>query len=235
MKAFAYLRVSGRGQVDGDGFARQLGAIRSYAAAHDITIARVFREEGVSGTLEGMDRPAWVEMITGILTNGVKTIVIEKLDRLARDLMVQEHIVADLQRRGITLVSVAEPDLCSNDPTRKLLRQVMGAIAEYDKSMIVLKLRGARQRVRARGGRCEGAKPYGARPGEAEILATIQTLRAAGESLPAIAAALNAQGRRPRRGSQWHPFAVSRIANRAPRKPPLAAHQEKVFSQTGRA
>jgi len=41
-------------------------------------------------------------MITGILTNGVKTIIIEKLDRLARDLMIQEHIIQDLQRRGIT-------------------------------------------------------------------------------------------------------------------------------------
>ena len=99
MKAFAYLRVSGRGQVDSDGFDRQLSAIRSYASGQGISIARVFRE-GVSGTIAGMDRPAWVEMI------------IEKLDRLARDLMIQEHIIADLQRRGITLVSVAEPDLC---------------------------------------------------------------------------------------------------------------------------
>jgi DNA invertase Pin-like site-specific DNA recombinase len=214
VKAFAYLRVSGRGQVEGDGFDRQLSAIRAYAAAQGLTIARVFREEGVSGTLEGMDRPAWVEMIAGILANGVTTIIIEKLDRLARDLMIQEHIIQDLGRRGITLVSVAEPDLCSDDPTRKLMRQIMGAIAEYDKSMIVLKLRGARQRMRARAGRCEGAKPYGTRPGEADVLATIRSLRTAGRSLQAIAGALNAQGIRPRRGAEWHPYTVARIAER---------------------
>jgi DNA invertase Pin-like site-specific DNA recombinase len=214
LKAFAYLRVSGRGQVDGDGFERQLAAIRAYAAAQGITIVRVFREEGISGTLEGMDRPAWVEMIASILTNGVKTIIIEKLDRLARDLMIQEHIIQDLGRRGITLVSVAEPDLCSDDPTRKLMRQIMGAIAEYDKSMIVLKLRGARQRMRARGDRCEGAKPYGTQRGEAESLATIQTLRSAGRSFQAIADVLNTEGRRPRRGSLWHRYAVARIAKR---------------------
>jgi DNA invertase Pin-like site-specific DNA recombinase len=69
-----------------------------------------------------MNRPAWVEMIGRILADGVRTVVIEKLDRLARDLMVQEHIIRDLQERGITLISAAEPDLCSNDPTRKLLR-----------------------------------------------------------------------------------------------------------------
>lgn len=59
-KAFAYLRVSGRGRVDGDGFTRQLTAIKKYAAANKIKIVRVFREEGVSGTWE--DRPAFSEM-----------------------------------------------------------------------------------------------------------------------------------------------------------------------------
>ena len=50
-----------------------------------------------------------------------------------------------------------EPDLVEDDPTnptRKLVRQIMGAIAEYEKSLIVLKLRGARMRMRAKAGRC---------------------------------------------------------------------------------
>jgi hypothetical protein len=42
----------------------------------------------------------------------------------------------------------AEPDLCIDDPSRKLLRQIFGSIAEYEKTMLVLKLRGARQRKR---------------------------------------------------------------------------------------
>jgi DNA invertase Pin-like site-specific DNA recombinase len=41
-KAFAYVRVSGKGQLKGDGFTRQLGAIEQYAAANDIKIAQVF-------------------------------------------------------------------------------------------------------------------------------------------------------------------------------------------------
>jgi hypothetical protein len=40
IKAFAYLRVSSKGQVGGDGFTRQLAAIRQYATAHDIKILR---------------------------------------------------------------------------------------------------------------------------------------------------------------------------------------------------
>jgi len=63
-KAHAYLRVSGKGQVEGDGFTRQLKAIREYAAAHDLKIVNVYREEGVSGTKESADRPAWSELMT---------------------------------------------------------------------------------------------------------------------------------------------------------------------------
>jgi DNA invertase Pin-like site-specific DNA recombinase len=53
-------------------------------------------------------------------------VIIEKLDRLARDLMVQETIIADLRKHGFRLVSVAEPNLMANDPTRILVRQMMG-------------------------------------------------------------------------------------------------------------
>jgi len=159
VKAFDYLRVSGKGQVDGDGFPRQMAAIKEYAEyakAHELKVVRVFQEKGVTGAKESMDRPAWSEMMTALHSIGVRTIIIEKLDRLARDLMVQEATIADLQKNGFTLISVAEPDLMATDPTRILMRQLMGAEAQYDKSQIVLKLRGARMRKRTKEGRCEG-------------------------------------------------------------------------------
>ncbi len=211
VKAHAYLRVSGKGQIEGDGFTRQLKAIKEYAAAHDIKIVRVFREEGVSGTAESMDRPAWSELMTTLHSNGVRVVLIEKLDRLARDLMVQETIIADLKRNGFELVSVAEPDLMANDPTRKLLRQMMGALAEYDKSQIVLKLRGARNRKREKEGRCEGRKPYGFFPGEDAVIARMKELRAEGLGFDRIAAKLNAEGLKPRAGERWHGNVINRI------------------------
>lgn len=65
----------------------------------------------------------------------------------------------------------------ANDPTRILVRQMMGAIAQYEKSQIVLKLRGARLRKRAKDGRCEGRKPYGFYEGET---ANLERLKAYG-------------------------------------------------------
>jgi DNA invertase Pin-like site-specific DNA recombinase len=214
MKVFAYLRVSGRGQLHGDGFTRQLLAVEKYAAAHGDEIVRVFREKAIPGATDMVDRPAWREMVGEILADGVKTIVIERLDRLARDLMVQEHIVADCQKRGIALLSAAEPDLCSADPTRILMRQILGAVAAYDKSLVVAKLRGARERKRAQRGRCEGAKRYGELAGEREVLERMRALREGGATLTAIAETLNADGVRPRRGTKWFPMAVGRILSR---------------------
>jgi DNA invertase Pin-like site-specific DNA recombinase len=211
VKAFGYLRVSGKGQVDGDGFPRQLAAIKGYAAAHDMKIVKVYREEGVTGTKESMDRPAFAEMMTALHANGVRTIVIEKLDRLARDLMVQETIVADLRKHAFELVSVAEPDLMANDPTRILMRQLMGAVAQYDKSQIVLKLRGARMRKRAKEGRCEGRKPFGYYEGEAAALDRMKALRAEGLGFDRIAARLNDEHVPTRTGRPWHGVVLNRI------------------------
>jgi DNA invertase Pin-like site-specific DNA recombinase len=212
--AFAYLRVSGKGQVKGDGFPRQKAAIRKYAAEHDIRIARVFEERGVCGAVEAADRPAWAQLMTALHADGIKTIIIEKLDRLARDLMVQEATIGDLQKHGFTLVSVAEPDLMATDPTRILMRQLMGAVAQYDKSQIVLKLRGARQRMKAKTGRCEGRKPFGAKPGEAAVRDRIRSMRKSGSTLQAICDALNTAGTPTRYGGRWMPMTVRNIAKR---------------------
>jgi site-specific DNA recombinase len=196
-KAFAYLRVSGKGQVKGDGFPRQLQAIKGYSAQHDIKVVQVFREEGVAGSKDSMDRPAWSAMITALLADGVKTIIIEKLDRLARDLMVQEATIADLAKSGLKLISVMEPDLMASDPTRILMRQMLGAVAQYEKCQIVLKLRGARMRKRAVEGRCEGRKPFGRDEAELTVMGRMRALRAKGLTFDRIAERLNSEVCRP--------------------------------------
>jgi DNA invertase Pin-like site-specific DNA recombinase len=160
-QAYGYIRVSGKGQVDGDGFDRQRQAIEVCAVASGLEVVQYFQEEGVSGTKE--DRPALARMLVDLEENGhgVKTVIVERLDRLARDLMVQEAILNDFQKHEVKFISATEgSDLLEGDATRKLVRQVLGAIAEYDKAMLVAKLKAARERKRARTGRCEGRKGY---------------------------------------------------------------------------
>jgi DNA invertase Pin-like site-specific DNA recombinase len=213
-KSFAYLRVSGRSQIEGDGFERQERAIRAYAKVHGIKIIKVFKELGVSGTKDIASRPAFIAMMEALHGDGVKLVLVESLGRLARDLMVQESILHDLKRHGFDLVSVTEADLCSDDPSRKLMRQIMGAFHEYEKQMIVVKLRGARQRTKTKRGRCEGRKPYGHYPGEVETLKRIKELSAAGMTATDIAATLRREGRKTRNGGDWLQPTVSKILNR---------------------
>ena len=213
--AYAYLRVSGKGQLEGDGFTRQLAAIKKHAATNGIKIARVFREEGVSGTRDLENRPALQDMLVALHSNGTKVVLVERLDRLARDLMIQESIIADMKRHGFEIVSVAEPDLCSDDPSRTLMRHVLGAFAQYERAIIVQKLRGARQRNRAKNGRCEGRKPFGARPGESGTIDRMTTLRKAGMAVDKIAATLNDESAKPRAGERWYATSVYRVLKAA--------------------
>ena len=217
--AFAYRRVSSIGQSadDRDGLVRQQATIREYCRKNEIKIVRWFTDS-ISGKTDLEERPALYELMQALHANGVKLVIIEKLDRLARSLLVQESIVADFKRNDFEIISCAEPDLLSDDPTRVLLRQMMGAFAEYERSMIVQKLRGARQRARAtRKDYREGRKPYGSRPGEREVIVRIQRIRAEGVAYDSIAERLNAENI-PARAGRWHATSVSRVLRANPQK-----------------
>jgi DNA invertase Pin-like site-specific DNA recombinase len=153
-------------------------------------------------------------MVTALLANGTRVVLIEKLDRLARDLMQQETLIGVLRSRGFELLSVAEPDLCSDDPSRVMVRQLFGVVSQYEKSTLVAKLRGARRRTKAETGRCEGRKPYGDRPGEAAVISRAKALRAGGMSWDATAQSLNAEGLKTRYSGVWFGSSIRKIVRR---------------------
>lgn len=222
-KAFSYLRVSGRGQIEGDGFPRQREAIERYAKRHLFKIAQEFRDEGVSGTKDAFDRPGLTDLLVAIKSNGVRTILVERADRLARDLMVSEIILSECRKLEVRVIEVdggTELTVEDSDPTRTLIRHVLAAISQWEKSVIVQKLRAARTRIRRTKGRCEGRKPYGATDEEMAVIQRMKDLSSQGVTIGAIADRLNIEGIKPRlsiragRETQWHPTAVQRILAR---------------------
>jgi site-specific DNA recombinase len=174
---FAYCRVSGRGQLDGNGFARQMEAIKRFCGEAGYHINKVYREQ-VSGTADENGRPKFLSMVSAILENGCNTVVVERLDRLAREYRVQESLIIFLASKGIDLIvaTTAEnvTEAVHGDPMKKALIQVQGVFAELDKSLLVKKLRKARDKVRAQKGRCEGPKKFGSTPEEAKILKKVR-------------------------------------------------------------
>jgi len=220
MKAFSYLRVSSRGQIDGDGFDRQRDKIQKWAKANGATIEREFREEGISGTNELANRPAMIELLGAIASNGVRTVLVERADRFARDLVASELLLREFTRLGVRVIEAeGGNDLSAGDdgnPTAKLVRQILAAVSEFDKTSIVLKLKAARSRARREKGRCEGRKPFGERDGEAVTMDLIRSLRRkpkGGERMPfaAIAEKLNQDRIPTRTGKPWHPEVIRRL------------------------
>lgn len=213
---YGYLRVSGLTQASEDrgGLERQETAIRAFASAKGYELTRIFTDAGVSGKTDLENRPALMELLSEL--GQVRTVLIEKLDRLARDLLVQETILTDFQKRGITVISTCEPDMGGNDPSRKLVRQIFGAIAEFDRAMIVLRLKAGADRARSQGKRWGGQPAYGAHkkyPSETEVVQKIREFNVKGLTLTAIAQQLNETGLKPRTGQKFYPMQIARILN----------------------
>ncbi len=221
-KAVSYLRVSGKGQVDGDGFPRQRETIARYAKAAGFELVGEYCDEGVSGTKDLDDRDGLSELLARIRSNGVRVVLVERADRLARDLIVGELILNQLRELGVKVIAAdsgTELTAGDDDPTRTLIRQVLGAVAQFEKAVIVSKLKAARVRKRRATGRCEGRKPYGTRPGEADVVALIHKLRRKPRgserlSFAGIAERLNTEGHSTRTGKAWAPETVRQIASR---------------------
>lgn len=220
MRALSYIRVSGRGQADGDGPCRQREAIERFCRSQKLSLVGEYADLGVSGATELTERPELARLLDRLESDGIRTVVIERADRLARELMVQEVILAQFSKAGARVLTADGVDLTSEaDPTRRLIRQVLGAVAEFEKNVLVLKLRAARDRKRVRGDRVEGAKPYGDNPAEQAVIERMRVLRrkppkGRRRPLSSVAVQLNLEGHRNRSGRPWSAQMVHHVLSR---------------------
>ena len=216
--AVAYLRVSGKSQLDGTGFERQLEVCAGLAESLGFTIDRTFEERAVSGTKDEAARPAFQEMIAHMLDSGIKVLLIEGLDRLAREYRIQEQLILYIASKGLQLYNARTGENITTavlgDPMKKAMVQIQGIFAELDKSMIVARLRTGRKIIKKEVGRCEGRKPYGHYPGEGMTLAAIQANRALGMTCAQIADTLNSRHLPARSGGSWRGPVVAKILRR---------------------
>lgn len=244
-KAYGYVRVSGAAQVEKDGPRRQRDCMTKFMQVNNLEFAGWFQDLAVSGTTEGVNREGFGEMLSHCEAHNIRTIVVENLNRFARDLIVQEMLMRELRQRGIRLYSAelgfVDQVSDESDPGRTMVRQIFGAVAQYDKSSLVIKLRLARERVKRETGKCEGQKSYGnisARATseaivlrgreEKKILELITELREEhGSSYSNVAKLLSQSGFRNRVGNtKWDKSTVYKIYQQS-RKNRLAAAKQK--------
>jgi DNA invertase Pin-like site-specific DNA recombinase len=166
VEAIGYMRISSATNVgaDKDSEKRQRAAIEGYAKSAGVVIVDWYYDKAVRGPDAVTERPGFQAMLARIAGNGVRTIVVDSPDRFARDLAVQLAGHDHLRKLGVTLIPATAPDFFTEDtPTAVLVRQVLGAIAQFDKATTIAKLKAARDRKIAAGEKCGGRKSYAER------------------------------------------------------------------------
>jgi DNA invertase Pin-like site-specific DNA recombinase len=157
-------------------------------------------------------------MLEAIEGSGTRMIIVEAADRFARDLMVQEVGFSMLKGRGIDLIAADSPTSFLDDtPTARLIRHVLGAVSEFEKSMLVAKLRGARERKRRTGAKVEGRKSVAETKPETIDLARKLPRKPKGNEAPSlreIASALARRGHLTRNGTAYAATAVKLMLDR---------------------
>lgn len=221
-RRIAYRRVSTETQLDGYGLDIQSTAIdHTVAELGPEPLAATYTDEGICGA-EGLDvRHALAAALNDLEDHPGTVLIVPKLDRLARDLMVQESILADCWRTGAEVVSCSPSESVylrrddPDDPARKLIRQVLGAVSEYERALIRLRLRRGKRRRLDQDGYAGGPVPYGfADPGERANLDAVADLRRHGYTWVQVARQLNVSGRRKRNGQPWTASEIHRAHTR---------------------
>jgi DNA invertase Pin-like site-specific DNA recombinase len=216
-KAIAYFRSSSDTNVgeDKDTLKRQREAVAKYAKSAGYQVIAEYTDDGVKGADPVDQRPGFAAMMKHIAGNGVRTILVETAARFARDLIVQETGWRYLKDQGITLIAVDAPDSFLDDtPTAVMIRQILGSVSQFEKAMLVAKLKGARDRKKAATGKCGGRKSYEERNPEMVALAKkLARYPANGRkrSLRDVASELEAQGHVTADGKRYAATAVARM------------------------
>ena len=207
-----YCRVSTDNQKEEGTIEIQEHALKEYAKAKGHELVTIFKDNGVSGGLE--DRPGLAEMFIYLESHPeIDSVLIYKLDRLARDLFLQELIVKKLEMLHKSILSTKEHDLDSKDAMRKAFRQFMGIVSELEKAFITMRLSGGRLNKARKGGYSGGRVPLGYTAENKDLefdnknietIKTIFSLRKKRIGLRDIARFLNNRNIPTARGGKWY-------------------------------
>lgn len=227
--AIGYVRVSTVGQADHEGPDVQRAAIEAWCADRGYRIVDVVTDAGVSGTIEAADREGLGQALDSIRKGEATVLVAYRVDRFARDVVVQEALLRALRDMGARAESTSDAENANltddqADPSRAMIRVILAAVAQYERAMIRLRMTAGLAAKARRGGYTGGAPSFGLvavggelepDPAEAAVAERITAMRADGASLRSIAAELNTEGLAAKRGGRWYASSVARVLERS--------------------
>ena len=222
-RAFGYIRVSGRDQVQGHSLEAQETGIRRLCERNEYELMNIFAEEGRSAHVDDIQkRPVFKSMLDAVGRHETDIVVVHTLDRWARKLSVQSEAFGVLGRVGVGFSSVME-HIDMTTPSGRLMLNTMGSVNEFFSDQLGLHVRKAFG-VRAESGLHTGPVPFGylvqdpggvAQPVDCEADAILQVFqrRDVGESTGSLAYWLNDSGFKTRKGGVFTSHAVKDMLN----------------------
>ena len=202
MNAIGYVRVSTEKQADfGVSLEAQTAKIRAMAVVQGADLADVLVDAGESA--KSLHRPGMAQLLALVDAGPIDTVIIAKLDRLTRSVADLAELLKRFERRGVSLVSVAD-SLDTRSAAGRLVLNIMVSVSQWEREAIGERTRDAMRHKRAKGERV-GTLPFGARlaadgvqleADEAEqgLLSHMRALKADGFTTRRIAAELNRLG-----------------------------------------
>ena len=178
--AVIYMRTSTHQNVgDGkDSKVRQEKTCREYAKSNGYTVKEIFYDRGISGSTSVYARDAFMELDMYCKENVIRHIIVEKLDRFSREVLTQELALKQIRRNGMHLISVSNGDVDDGTAETKMIRQIIGAVAEHEATSIAKRLQVAKERKAQMNGQngittIDGKGKCGGRPSYAELDPTL--------------------------------------------------------------
>jgi DNA invertase Pin-like site-specific DNA recombinase len=220
-KALGYIRVSTIDQAEyGWGLKVQKEQIQDYCLKNKLELERIYEDDGYSGS--DANRPDLQELLKRVKEGGIKKVIVPHSSRVARDSLLSEIIYRDLRKNGIELLSTTQPEYYEQegDFQKKLIRTVLDAFDEYEKSLIAYRLKNGK-RKKAQNGGFHGGTIYGYKSKnkklvidkqEAEMVKKIfYWKRQKRLSYSQIAIRLNLLGIKTKHGKKWFPYTIEKI------------------------
>lgn len=204
MAVFGYCRVSTARQAnDGESLDVQRRQIEGYAHMHALPLAEVVVEEGVSGSVPVIDRPAGGALFAKLQSGDI--VIAAKLDRLFRSALDALRVVEDLKARGVRLHLLDLGGDIAGNGLSKLFLTIAAAFAEAERDRIRERVGQVKADQKSRGRYLGGHRPFGFAidpetgalaevPEEREAIAFMRHLHDQKVSLRTIAAIISDRG-----------------------------------------
>jgi DNA invertase Pin-like site-specific DNA recombinase len=225
-------RVSTAGQAtDGYGLDAQERDCRRWNTAAGVhRIVHVVTDEALTGKSTIDEREGLMEAMEWIREGRADGILAPNLDRLARELTVQEAVLSYVWALGGQVFTADHGEHLEDDetdPMRTAMRQMRGVFHQLDRGLVRKRLHEGRETKGEQGGYAYGAPRFGQRVEDGELVddtderrveALAKRWRGEGVGVREIARRLNDAGHRAKRGGQWHPSTVARLLDAEERR-----------------